>query len=486
MKAFHVALLIVLGALAYSNSLDVPFQFDDREKLIETHVVEDIAGCHSPRWIEIFWFLRSRMTGLASFALNYRIHGLDVRGYHVLNVLIHVLNAVLVYVFAAQTFRTPFLSASALAPLKRQCALLASLLFLLHPVQTEAVTYICQRFTSLAALFYMSALVLYIKWRLSEGASARMCYVFALVSALLAMTTKENAFTLPLAMALYEYMFFRRRPRLRTLVPFFLLMAVVPLTVIDYSKPFFEALAEATKTQEAISRNDYLLTQFPVILTYLRLLVWPSGQNLDYDYPIYGSPFEPAVAFSALLLFCLFGLAVFLHLKSRRTEPALGLVSFGAFWFFLTLSVESSVIALADVIFEHRLYLPSVGVFAGVSAAFVLAVRKRAFIGVVSAAVVIFALFYATHQRNEIWRSELGLWRDVVQKSPAKARAHNNLAMAYMSESRQDEALQHLIEALRLDPKDKRIHYNLGRVYLMKGLVNEAEGHFGMSGRQWR
>jgi hypothetical protein len=182
------------------------------------------------------------------------------------------------------------------------------------------------------------------------------------------MKTKEIAFTLPLAIALYEFLFLRDsiKRRLLYLAPLLLTMLIIPLSILDADRPIGEFIGEAgeaARVESGVSRLDYLLTESRVVVTYIRLLLLPINQNIDYDFPFYNSFFDPKVFLSFLLLVSIVGLGAFLLRCSRSSEPALRAVSFGIFWFFITLSVESSLIPIQDVIFEHRLYLPSVGVF---------------------------------------------------------------------------------------------------------------------------
>jgi len=221
---------------------------------------------------------------------------------------------------------------------------------------------------------------------------------------------------------------------------------------------------------------------------YLGLLLVPVGQNLDYDYPVYRSFLEPRVALSALLLLALGALALAawggpLGRWTRRTfDPASRLVAFGLVWFFVALSVESSVIPIADVIFEHRVYLPSVGFFVaaaslGALAAHRLAPARAATATLAAGTLVSVLLGAATLARNEVWSTELALWTDVVAKSPQKSRSRDNLGLALAHRRREAEAIVQFREAVRLDPMNVRAanaHNNLGSVYRKKGWTDQA------------
>ena len=477
--------------------------------------------------------------------------GLDVRGYHAVNLLIHLLNASLVYLLVILTFRTPFFRSWNAAAGPREhppppaagaspvtyhrsqfIALFASLLFVSHPVQTQAVTYIVQRFTSLATLFYLLSIVTYIKGRLLSQSAERKAhgaflaltstltlYVVSLLSAVCAMKTKEIAFTLPLMILLYEFSFFRTplKKKLLFMLPVLLTLLIIPLSIlgpvsyIGTNKPLGELLSdlsEKTRIQTDIPRGDYLLTQARVITTYLRLLFFPANQNLDYDYPIYRSFFTPPVLLSCLLLLSLFGAGLYLFYASRirvkdRTQsteakdgegrplspshlspvispplPCFRLIGFGILWFFITLSVESSVIPIVDVIFEHRVYLPSVGFFIAITTLMFLITNRLKRVwhsadrGV--CAIIVIVLTCTTYARNIVWQDEGSLWEDVIEKSPKKGRGHYNLGIYYYDKGDINSAIQEYKTAITLNPFDIQAYNNLGNAYAAEGEMSEA------------
>ena len=487
----HLALILLLGTLAYSNSFRVPFVLDDLESIVSNETIRSLGNFlpggsgldfHFRRWVAYF-----------TFALNYRIGGLNVTGYHVANLAIHLGTAALVYVLGRLTFRTPFLAGSRLAPKAGIVALLAALLFVAHPVQTQAVTYVVQRLTSLCTFFYLLSLVLYVWGRLhlDDGRTPRAWLLMAgsLLAAVLAMFTKEIAFTLPLVALLCEVSFFRGawRQRLLFLLPLLLTLMIIPVLVITGQ----ELSAEGTLLQARadIPRGDYLFTQFPVIVTYLRLLLLPINQNLDYDYPVYSTFFTPPVFLSFILLAGLLGLAMWLYRSSiphaqtaaglQSQAPELRLIAFGILWFFLALSVESGVVPLPDVIFEHRLYLPTVGIVLALAVGIGLAMQRTASLAggrwpLIAAALVIVALTGATWQRNRVWQSEVSLWADVTRKSPGKARPWYNLGTHLTDSGKPAEAIAPLMQAVSLDPQFADAWHNLGRAYLLTNRVTDA------------
>ncbi len=523
----HLLIIIALGFLAYSNTFHGPIQWDGVPYIIENPVMKDVGNFISST--QGYNFNPRRFIGNLTFALNYSFGGESATGYHIVNFIIHVSSALLVYFLIVLTFQTPAMScigqsaesraredtpcAMRYAPSANLIALFSALLFVAHPLQTQAVTYIYQRYTSLATLFYLLCLVLYIKGRVvsqrsevgsqkSEGqgkeADAKLSlapvilYVLAVLSAVLAMKTKEIAFTLPLVVSLYEFTFFKvsLRKKLLVLVPIVLTLIVVPLSVLQSDQTVGELLADVdskTRLQTDMPRWDYVMTELRVIVTYIRLLVFPISQNADYDYPLYHSLLTLPVFLSFLFLLSLFGSGIYLLYASRSGKvtpfaqaPFLRLIGFGIIWFFVTLSVESSFIPISDVIFEHRVYLPSIGFFVVATTGLLMAAERFTAHKIVIPALclVIAALSFATYSRNSTWTDMTRLWSDTVKKSPSKTRARYNLAQAYYDQGRMAEALREYQIAVDVHLDDPEARYNLGTAYLKQQHNEEAIQEF--------
>jgi len=506
-KTIHLAIIAVLGVIIYANTLQVPFYFDDYTNIINIPLVKNLA--HFTDFTSVDQGVGRRYIGYLTFALNYRFHGLDVTGYHLVNIAIHIVASLLVYRLVSLTFRTPHLSEG----LDRDAAearagfpaLLAALLFVAHPLQTQAVTYIVQRFASLAAMLYLLSLTCYIRARLirnepgKRAVTAVAWLAAALVSALMAMMTKETAFTLPIVILLYEVLFFTGRLKRKLLaiacaVPL-LAGSVVTLWAVSSGRPVMEFIGyldKATRLQTEMSRLDYLATQCRVIVTYLRLVLLPLGQRLEYDYPVYHTFLTSPVYLSAALLCALLAAAVYCLYLSRRPDNAhdnraalLRVIAFGIFWFFITNTIESSMIPIVDVIFEHRMYLPSAGLFMAIAAAVSLAGEAGSVIPgwpgtkillVVSGAVLLLAGM--TVARNHVWRDEVTLWEDNAEKSLEKGRILLHLGTAY--ERRGDLVNAELAyrEASELSPDQPFSALDLGRIYLLQGKLDDAVKQF--------
>lgn len=482
----HALIILLVGVAAYANIFGGPFVFDDLEAIPGNPVIRDLGNFlpggsgygYSRRWV-----------GMLSFALNYRLGGLAVGGYHLVNLVIHLGTALLVYLLVRQLFRTPLLSTAPIASRAATAALAAAMLFVAHPVQTQAVTYIVQRLTSLCTFFYLLAIVLYLEARLSTwtrgaGRMAAKNWLFltgATGAALLAMFTKEIAFTLPLAALLIDFSFFPGpcRQRLPALLPLLLTLPLVPILVFAGGE--MSSSATILNARVDIPRWPYFFTQFPVIVTYLRLLILPVDQNLDYDFPLYTTPFTPQVLLSGLVLTGILFLAAWLYRMSRRQPPTPEClpIAFGLLWFFLTLAVESSLVPLSDVIFEHRLYLPSAGLAAAAGTLVAIGMQRTSTIlggrlPLFAAGAVILCLAAATWQRNRVWHDGVTLWQDTARKSPEKSRPWYNLGTYLKDSGRADEAIAPLERAVRIDPGNAEAWHNLGLAFLMTNRIGEA------------
>lgn len=533
-SSFGVLLLVLLGAVLYFGVLNAPFILDDYSSIVENESVRSVP--QSLNNISSNRYLTS-----LSFAFNYAIGGLKPFGYHLINNFIHVSNALLVYYLVILTFRAPcfsnqqssdssihpeILGTSRFTDSPSFIAFSSAFIFISHPIQTQAVTYIAQRATSMATMFYLLSLVMYIKFRLlnttplnpplSRGEFKRgyraswIMYLCSIISAIFAMKTKEIAFTLPIIITFFEFSFFNSSPstgprksnfkRVLYLLPILLTLLIIPLSMVNFKAPveiITQNMDIHSRETGSITRTDYLLTQLRVIMTYLRLLIFPINQNLDYRYPIYKSFWDLQVFFSFLLLLSILGSAIYLMRKSRvkmnssslllnrsRQEESvtdspihrftsLRLIAFGIFWFFITLSVESSVIPIRDVIVEHRLYLPSVGLFIGFAAlADYLLSDKR--IKVVLMVILVVILSVGTYSRNAVWKDPQKLWEDVITKAPNNARAYNNLGVVFKNNGEYDKAIEQFEKSLRADKNYTAVYFNIGDVQYRLGNYEDA------------
>jgi len=478
--------LAVVTILIYSNSFHASFHLDDQE-------IIDNPNLH-PKNLTISELKKSfyaapigkdtlyRPAAYLTFALNYYWGGLEVFGYHMVNLCIHLISALFLYLFIYLTLRLPSLE-ERYGKDAYHIALLTSALWATHPVQTQAVTYILQRMASMAAMFYVMSLYFYAKGRLGVGSKKLFYFALCSMSAILAFCSKENTAMLPLTIIIYEIFFFqgldwkRCIKWLKSYVALFILMAVSGLLCLG-PRIDLKFLSQMFEYRD-FSLIERVLTQFRVIIHYLTLLSYPSSNrlNLDYDFPVSHSLFDPPTTFLSMMV--IIGLITW-SLYIAKKKP---LISFCIIWFFINLVIESSIIAL-EMVFEYRLYLPSMTFFLLVAIAFIRAInyfhfRARVrYILATGMCMLIFLQALGTYTGNFVWRNELTLWTDCAKKSPRKARTRLNLGSAYYMAERYDLALEEFQMAIKLDPRDPKAYNNLGLVYVKKHQFGTALTEF--------
>lgn len=467
-KIFVIASLSVFGFIIYSNTFRCPFQFDDTLFIVSNFDIRNPANLY-----DMWASYSTRFVTFLTLALNYSVGRLDVFSYHVVNLVIHISNALLVWCLALLTFRTPAVKNNKISEYSYEIAFFSALIFLCHPIQTEAVTYIWQRAASLAAFFYLLALCLYIKSRLAQYCNqsklrAGTFYTLSLIACFFGMFSKENMVTLPAIIILYELTFLKedRKFNWKAIAPFVLLAFLVPAMVLLTKTRDFRIAKNIIEQDPAM--NYFSITQPRVIVTYIRLLFLPINQNLDYDYPVTKSLLEiPALLSMALIVSVLSAAIIFL--KKYRV-PA-----FFILWFFITLLPEASIIPMKDVIFEHRLYLPLAGfaIFI-ISAGYYLFGKKKRKLLAIFFILVAFLYGALTYARNAIWKDGLTLWGDTITKSPDKARPYINRGIAYTNQGSLDKAISDYDKALEISPSYAEAHNNLGFVYYKKGDMEKA------------
>jgi tetratricopeptide (TPR) repeat protein len=490
--------IILIGWLLYGHTLSFPFQFDDEQYLTRNPLIKDLSTFAYFSDISSFAVMTSRMgldpdlsfnfilrpLAYLTFHLNYVTDGLNPRGFRAVNIAVHCANAILVFLVLSQLLgripsrRTVTSFSLQLIPLT------TALLFLVHPLQTESVTYIVQRFTSLGALFYLGTIWLYL---LAGNAGSRLRSITLHCAALLAliagMLTKETIFTAPFAL-LFLDLILLRTPLVKVVKrvwPYLLCLPIIPTLVLltssganGGSTSLHSAMNIVNGSADPNYQYLYALTQPAVVLNYLGLIVCPAHLCIDPDFRLASSFFEAKVLGSILAIAGLIAGAWLCQRKLRddaRWSLLFGMVVF----FFVALVVSSSIIPLPDLMAEHRCYLASFAALAAlVCAADILRTRLLKFrvlkhaipLGLAAWVIVLAA---ATMMRNEVWRTELDMWKDAVAKSPYKARPWENLGVCYFQEGNLDEATECLKKAIVVDPDYIRPYRQLGILRNIRG-----------------
>ncbi len=503
-------LLLLLMAICtffvYTSSIKGPFVFDDVVNIQDNpHIrlneitLNDIvnAGFKSP--------CSHRPVANMSFALNYYFNRYDTEGYHVINILIHILAGIALFylikvtlaLLSAQNLKFRFktniipdranaethtfanLSVSAssglFSPTSDEILFISfftAFIWLVHPLQTQTVSYIVQRMNGMAAMFYILSLLLYVKARLSNSREKKMAsFLGCIISGVLSLGSKEIAATLPVFIFFYEW-YFLQDLNMKWLKRNSIYL-IGSISIIGFIALYFlgaHPIKNIISTYNAreFTLSQRVLTEFRVVIYYISLIFFPHPMrlNLLHDFPISHSfihPITTLVSFVAIL--GLAGAAIFFAKKER-------LLSFCILWFLGNLLIESSVIG-AEIIFEHRLYLPSMFmILIFVCLVYRLANSKKTG-GILLFAVVLILSFW-TYQRNIVWGNDIILWKDCVKKSPYKPRQHYNLGVVLARNGNLDQAIEHYRTALKLKPDYSAAYYNLGNALARKGDAESA------------
>ncbi|HQO57720.1 MAG TPA: tetratricopeptide repeat protein [Candidatus Omnitrophota bacterium] len=466
-RALALITLCAVGILIYSNSLNGEFCFDDHAFILNSAAVQ-----RGPRDVPALWReFHVRLVVGMSYALNYWLGGRNAVGYHILNLLVHVLASVAVFYLILFSYATPVLRETRHSAIGQRIAFWAAMVFLCHPVQTQAVSYITQRASSIVTLFYLLVLIFYVKYRLNHRGVFLAGFIGA---AALGLLSKQSMLTAPAVIAVYDLLFFGgAKIRGGHAVKALGLSLAVSLLLLWAVR--LEPAGSAYQYQGLVSweRFDarYLWTEINVLRTYLRLLALPVAQNFDYDYPVAGGFLEPATFFSFLLLLMLAVVAF----RSRRGARE---VSFCIFWFFATTAVEALSVVFGNrgVIYEHWLYMPMAGFSWFLSYIAFRAVKSPVHYQRIMMSVVL--LFGAlTFRRNMVWEKELYLWQDVLKKAPSNPGAYFAFGELCQRQGRTPVAEEYYRKAVALyyarkQPFDATTKVLLSRIYNNLGLLS--------------
>ena len=473
-----VGLIVVSGLAAYANSFSGPFIYDDVLSIPANPTIRRLSAIGEvlspPSNGET---VSGRPLLNLSFAIDYAIGGTNTRGYHVTNLAIHILNGLLLLGILHRTFCLPVLR-SRFGDAALGLALAISLVWVLHPLQTESVTYIAQRAESLAALSYL--VVLYAVIRGIQSAQPSYWYVLAVGACLSGMGIKETVVTVPLVVLLYDHTLvsgtFRESFQRRWGLYLGLIASWAVLIGLVWSTGLWNRQGELGSPDPWF----YARSQPEVILHYLRLSLWPHPLCFSYGWPVAHSLREilPGTVMVGLL-----GTLTVWGLWKRRGWGFLGA------WFFLILAPTSSIMPLRQLAFEHRMYLSLAAVLTAVAVAVYiggqrlvrhrrLSVRGSEVAAVCLVTLTAIAQGILTHYRNETYRTALSIWEATVTRAPQSHDAHNHLGIALAELGRLPEAIEHYQEAVRLKPDYASAHNNLGLALAGVGRLPEAIEHY--------
>jgi len=483
----------ILILLTYSNTFQASWHFDDKPNILNREAMQLTELSFSN--IEKTFYHKGqiyRPFSCLSLALNYYIGRTDVTGYHLVNTSIHCLASIFLYLLIYQILNLPTL-AGRYEKTAHSIALVAALLWAINPVQTQAVTYIVQRMASMAALFYIMAMYLYIKGRIAENAYKKFFFfLLCLSAAILAIGSKENAAMIPISLFLLELFLIQgiSNVNLRSSLLILIALILLPLLAVlllrgpsTFDPSYLSAFYEA----KPFSMSERLLTEPRIILFYLSLLFYPMPERLSISHDISLSQglFDPA---TTIISIAAIGLIILACLISARRLP---LTSYCVIFFFLNHLMESTVFPL-ELVFEHRNYLPSMLLFVPLAVLIIeglLFFEKKIYMQVIIAsfpALLLIGYGHSTYIRNFVWQSEGTLWKDAAIKAPKLARPHNNLGKFYFENGLFEKAFMEHQKALSgkcLHRKNEHhlTYYNLGLEYQRRGDLDLALKYYRIS-----
>jgi len=508
-----ILIILSIAFLSYFNTFTNSFHFDDYTYILKNEGLKEYFQ-HPFSFSFILSNLHHRSIVFATLFLNHSLDGFNVFGFHILNLTVHIITCLLIFLIAKEILSINlFLKTSDQSKIKLNIPLISALLFAVHPINTQAITYITGRTTSLAVCFYMASFLFFIKGIIQNLPCKILFYALSIVFLILGFGSKIIILTAPVMFIVYylfftplKATFFKRffeckfiRIIIQTIAitsPFILIFMSNHLNLKDIHsfmddwafflihnmnrgfefleilRPFLGKLIQIG-SMDNLGISIYLLTEFKVIVFYyIKMIFFPFNQNIDPDFPVAHGITDAGVALSlGVIVLCLFA-GIYFYKKNR-------LIAFGIFWFFITLLPTSSILPLRDTATEHRLYLPLAGFIMTIPLylnQFIVRYKKSSFKQLTYFILPVFLLIIVfstlTVKRNFVWKDEKSLWSDAAEKSPRLSRPLNNLAEAYEKKAAYQKAIDSLKKAISLAPDDEYAHNNLGTVY---GKLNQFD-----------
>ncbi len=468
---FPILLLFILNIIIYANSVNGAWVFDDDPNIVENSNVhmnnldlESIERAASGMGRKRL----DRPLAYLSFGFNYFLGGLNTTGYHIVNISIHLITTVFLYMLILKILNLSKIS-TRYASRAASIALLTAALWSTHPIHVTSVTYIVQRMASMMSMFYIMAFYFFIMGRTSNFLKLKFVWYFLfIVSFVMAMATKENAIMLPIAIYIFEILLIKPIDK-KNYRYHLLLGSLLIIIVLLISFYFANPLSIISGFQNRnFTLTERLLTQPRVLLFYLSLLVYPMTDRftLIYDLPVSTSLLSPLTTIPSIL-FWIVWIAVAIFITKKRP-----LISFCMLFFLINYLVESSFIPL-EMIYEHRNYLPSMTLFLLFSIGLISFYYDFSEKNLLKFLTSIFIIVTITGQgisvfkRNVIFEHPLYLWNDNSEKYPNNSRVHTNLGKQYSKLGLHEKAKDCYYTAIKVDDfhrKDlKSIPYqNLG------------------------
>ncbi|MFC1709875.1 tetratricopeptide repeat protein [Candidatus Omnitrophota bacterium] len=475
-KSLLILIIVFACLVPYFNTLFADFVWDDELFFVESHCMKSFDSL--PKFFVQDFLKPFRHFGsahyyrpflAAAFMLNYSIWGDNPLGYHLTNILLHALVCVLIFIFVE------------LLIVNKTIAFISSLLFAVHPIHTEVVSFISNISYLSATTFYILSLILFLKFNQNKKT---IFYIFSLICFSVSLLTIEISITLPLVLIAIDYLFLSQRNIkevirnfLRLHLGFFVVLGVyliIRSNIIGWSFIARRSLLELNFSK-GIQPFWQLFTTLKVLVLYIRLLCFPYGLTIEYFFPPANSLIEPIVLMGLAML----SLLVYIIIKSAKKYP---LLSFSITWLFITLLPVSNIFPQGNIFAERYLYIPSVGFCIAIGFLFWWLLNQDIKTTYLSWRKFIYILLFfliisfgrIAYERNKVWENDLFLWYETASESPDNFRAHLNLGVSYYNFNQLDKALEEINIALELNPLFPGTLIARGNIYLKKGLIDEA------------
>ena len=470
-------LLIIITTGIYADTLDAEFHFDDYAYILDSAEVRSIQKCLTI--LKDNPMRPDRILVSLSFAANYRFHGFDLPGYHIVNIGVHLLNGLLLFFLLLELIKQAWPESA--RNNSRALSFCSSLFFLVHPVAVNSVTYITQRHVLIATFFYLATTYFYIRARKSKSTARILFSLLTILSCWAAIHSKPMAITIPIALLAIELLLRNNvdassvRMVLKKSLPF-LLVILCAFFFYSHQAGLFSTNNPLAgfNSRHLWSPWQHMLTESVVFIHYWLILFAPLPQWISADHYF---PVVQSVNWIVIVSWALHGLILFSgYTAIKRNYLLYGL---GVAWFYITLSPPYLFLPILDVMVDYKTYLPSVGLsfIIADSGRILINYRGRKTLAVLTTVIFIF-FAVASHQRNKVFQSEENFWADVIKKYPDEPRPYNNKGLACQRKENYREAISYFEKAIAVSPKYSLAYANLGDSYSALGRPHKAAEYY--------
>jgi len=467
--------LIIIGI--YHNSLNAPFIYDDKPKIVENPDIKKLSNIKTKLiypYSKHKSFKRndpSRPLTYLTFTLNYHFGKLNPFGYHLFNILLHIFNSILIFLLTKRILFYTYKESSDLLPI------FVALLFAVHPINTNVVTYTFARSDALAVLFYLLSLLFFIKT--FEG--SKKAYILSVFFCVLSFSSKPIAVTLPAMLLIFDYIFLSQYEIRRVMEKKYYHLAfwVILIGYLLFRYFYLGGIGDVESDAPLkVPRYPYLLTQTYVLVQYIKSLIIPTGLCIMHWVKLAKTIFEFKVLYSIFFIAGIFLITWKVYKKKTNWSK---IVLFCVLWFFITLSPTSSFFPTTAYMDDKRLYLSGLGFYLAIGFAYfsfyckaTTYSKKSKQILLSIMAIYISLLGVATYKRNQLYRNPVLVWQDVIARYPNSSKAYNNLGLLYKNQKKYDEAIREYQRTLNINPNYAEAHTNLGVLYHEQKRYDEA------------